>query len=107
MFRVCLLLLLSLSLSARADTAADKPQKDNAPPTDRLVPVKLGESVVELVGPWKFRIGDDPMWSQPDLNDSDWNDMDLTPGKNGYIAGWTARGYAGHSGYAWYRLQVN
>jgi hypothetical protein len=107
MFRVCLLLLLLLPLSARAEAAAKKPRKDDAARTDLPVQIKLGESVVELVGPWKFKIGDDPTWSQPDLNDSNWDDMDLTPGKNGYIAGWTARGYAGHSGYAWYRLQVD
>ena len=42
--------------------------------------------------------------------------MDLTPpaglydpilGSSGYVPGWTARGYPGYSGYAWYRLRVN
>ena len=33
--------------------------------------------------------------------------MDLTPGSSGLAAGWTARGHAGYSGYAWYRMQVD
>jgi hypothetical protein len=42
--------------------------------------------------------------------------MDLTPpqgshdpyiGSSGFVPGWTARGYPGYSGFAWYRLRVN
>jgi hypothetical protein len=42
--------------------------------------------------------------------------MDLTPppgsfdpilGSSGYLPGWTARGYKGYHGYAWYRLKIN
>ncbi len=78
--------------------------------------VKLGNAAVELFGPWKFHTGDDLRWAQPDFDDSGWDTMDMTPpagtadatlGSSGYIPGWTDRGYAGYSGYAWYRLTVD
>jgi Stage II sporulation protein E (SpoIIE) len=107
MLRACFFLLLLLPLSAHADAPVDKPQKDNAAPTDNLVHVRLGESSAELTGPWKFHIGDDPAWAQSDFDDSGWEEIDLTPGSNGLALGWTKLGHAGYSGYAWYRLQVN
>jgi hypothetical protein len=78
--------------------------------------VTLGNSTVELTGPWKFHTGDDMAWADPGFDDSAWATMDLTPpagsydpqiGSSGYVPGWTARGYRGYSGYAWYRLQVD
>jgi hypothetical protein len=78
--------------------------------------VRLGNEAVELFGPWKFHTGDDLRWAQPDFDDSGWATMDMTPppgtadatlGSSGYIPGWTDRGYAGYSGYAWYRLTVD
>jgi hypothetical protein len=106
MFRVRLLFVLLLTLSAYAAPTVDKPKNDQTAPTDSLVHVTLGESSAALVGPWKFQIGDDPAWAQPDFNDSGWEDVDLTPDRSGFAPGWTARGHAGHSGYAWYRVQV-
>jgi Stage II sporulation protein E (SpoIIE) len=78
--------------------------------------VTLGNATVALNGPWKFHTGDDPAWAQPDYDDSAWDKMDLTlppvsydpnGGTNGWIPGWTSRGYKDSSGYAWYRLRVN
>ena len=102
-----LLLLLLLPLSAYADGAIDDSQKPSAAAADDLIHVNLGESTVDLAGPWKFHVGDNPEWAHPDFNDSGWEDMDLTPGSRGQARGWTARGHAGYSGFAWYRLQVN
>jgi hypothetical protein len=107
MLRVRLLLLLLLPLSAHAAPGVGQPKNDNAASTDSLVHVRLGESAVDLAGPWKFRVGDDPAWAEPDFDDSGWEDVDLTPGSRGLAEGWTARGHAGYSGYAWYRLQVD
>jgi hypothetical protein len=106
MLRVRLLLLLLLSQAAYAGAVTSAPESA-ATTADRAVHVKLGESSVELAGPWKFHIGDDPAWAQPDFDDSSWEDVDLTPGSTGLAPGWTARGHKGYSGYAWYRLQVN
>jgi hypothetical protein len=105
MFRVRLLLLLLLPLSAYAASGVEKSQKGNAAPPARLIQVKLGEAAVELTGPWKFHVGDDPAWAQTDFDDSNWEDVDLTPGSSGLVLGWTAHGHAGYSGYAWYRLR--
>jgi len=109
--------LLLLLLAHRATA-------QNAPVTP-VTNITLGHSVVALTGPWKFHIGDspqangrrgDPRWAQPDYDDSAWGAMDLTPppgsydpviGSSGFVPGWTARGYKGYSGYAWYRLRVN
>jgi hypothetical protein len=78
--------------------------------------VTLGSAAVELSGPWKFHTGDNIAWAQPNFDDSGWAEMDLTPppgtadatlGSSGYLPGWTERGYAGYSGYAWYRLTID
>jgi Stage II sporulation protein E (SpoIIE)/Beta-galactosidase jelly roll domain len=103
-----LLLLLLLPPSAHAAPVVDQPQNAAVAPADSVVQVKLGESSVELDGPWKFHVGDDPAWSQPDFDDSSWEEIDLTPDSStGVALGWTAHGHRGYSGYAWYRLQVN
>jgi hypothetical protein len=79
------------------------------------VVILLGHSVVALNGPWKFQTGDNSHWAETAFDDSAWAAVDLTPkagshdpdvGLPGYVPGWTARGYAGYSGYAWYRLRV-
>jgi hypothetical protein len=97
------------------------------PPTPTSAEVRqvtLGNSTIPLDGLWKFHIGDSPQatgakgmaWADPSFDDSAWGTMDLTPppgsydpiiGSSGYVPGWTARGYKGYSGYAWYRLRVN
>ncbi len=107
-----LLLFFLMTASLPAQTAP--PQRDPAPlppgAADAPVEVTLGESTAELGGPWKFHTGDDPAWSQPAFDDSTWHSMDFNPpagSAEGYFPGWTARGYKGHSGFAWYRLRVS
>jgi hypothetical protein len=103
-----LLFLLLLPLSARAAPAVDQSKNAAAAPTDNVAQVKLGESSMELDGPWKFHVGDDPAWAQPGFDDSSWEEMDLTPGaRTGVALGWTAHGHRGYYGYAWYRLQID
>lgn len=77
--------------------------------------IVLGHSTVPLNGPWRFHIGDDPRWSSPDFDDSAWETVDLTPapgahdddvGLPGYVSGWSRRGHAGYTGYAWYRIRI-
>jgi hypothetical protein len=75
----------------------------------------LGHSVVPLNRPWKFHVGDDARWADPNFADGAWETVDLTPppgahdddvGLSGYVPGWTANGHAGYWGYAWYRIRV-
>ena len=107
--RLCFpLLLLSLfPLHASAQNAST-----SAAPTTN---VTLGQSIVALNGPWKFHIGDNPQWADPKFDDSQWENVDLTPkpgsfdpssGLSGYVPGWTAKGHPGYWGYAWYRIRV-
>ena len=101
-FLCLLMILLSESLTASAAPA----------PTAH---VTLGQSTAPLNGPWQFQVGDDPRRSAPDFDDSAWETVDLTPapgahdgdvGLPGYVSGWSRRGHAGYTGYAWYRLKV-
>lgn len=84
-----------------------------SPPPDASV--VLGHSTVPLNGPWRFHLGDDDRWSSPDFDDSGWETVDLTPaagahdgdvGLPGYVTGWSQRGHAHYTGYAWYRMKV-
>jgi hypothetical protein len=110
---LCLLLGLSPCALMTQGTGASARIPDSG---GAAVPVMLGQSVVALTGPWKFHIGDNPQWADPNFDDSAWDTMDLNPtpgsvvpylGGSGFVPGWTARGYAGYSGYAWYRLRLH
>jgi len=78
-------------------------------------PIVFGRSTVALTGAWKFHIGDNPQWADPNYDDSAWETVDLTPrlgvvdpftADPNYVPGWTTRGHAGYWGYAWYRIRV-
>jgi hypothetical protein len=111
----CLLALLACLVFSPVASAQTDPLQT---PTH----VTLGRSAVRLYGPWKFTLGDSPvdpsthapLWAAPGFDDSQWETVDLTPeglrdplgGFANYVKGWTARGHAGHWGYAWYRIRV-
>jgi hypothetical protein len=111
-----LILLGSLSAGAQTVPVAGQPASASAASAASKPNVKLGESSVELDGPWKFHTGDDMTWAQAAFDDSGWARMDLTPPPgsadqtlaiSGDLPGWTALGYPHYSGYAWYRLRIN
>ncbi len=89
----------------------------NAPtPAAPVTQITLGHSIVALTGPWKFHIGDNPRWADPNFDDSQWETVDLTPnagsidpsmGTEGFSPGWTAKGHPGYSGFAWYRMRIH
>jgi len=54
------------------------------------------ENVVDLRGSWKFSIGDNIEWSQPDYDDNHWETIKV-PGS------WEGQGFYGYDGYVWYR----
>ncbi len=76
--------------------------------------IRIGQAVVALTGPWKFHVGDNPRWADPDFDDSGWEDVDLTPkgatdymsGMSEFVPGWTTKRHPGYAGYAWYRLKL-
>ncbi|HEY4009075.1 MAG TPA: SpoIIE family protein phosphatase [Acidobacteriaceae bacterium] len=117
MRRVALLGLILLPLLTSAQTPSNAPAPAPSPTAttaDGVEHVHLGQSVTPLVGPWKFHTGDNPAWAQPGFDDSAWTSLDMTaeadpsdPSQLALLPGWTARGFPGYSGFAWYRLQVD
>jgi serine phosphatase RsbU (regulator of sigma subunit) len=117
LFSLLLSLLVWFGLDARSFAEA---LQAAAGPIEQIT---VGDSTASLNGPWKFHMGDSPadpvshapLWAEPGFDDSEWETVDLTPwdgsldpvyGVSGMVPGWTARGYAGHWGYGWYRLRV-
>jgi hypothetical protein len=54
---------------------------------------------MKLDGPWRFQVGDDPRWAEPDFDDSAWPTISLDQTL-------TEQGLDSYSGYAWYRLRL-
>jgi len=52
-----------------------------------------------LDGPWRFHLGDDPAWMNPDFDDAAWDKVTLSMPIN-------EQGIDTYSGYAWYRLRL-
>jgi hypothetical protein len=57
------------------------------------------QSIITLDGLWRFHPGDNPGWANPTFDDSAW--PLLRADKS-----WSAQGYAGLGGYAWYRFTL-
>jgi sialate O-acetylesterase len=52
--------------------------------------------VLDLEGNWKFSIGDNLKWAEPNYNDQYWEEI--------YVpSAWEDEGFSGFDGYAWYR----
>lgn len=49
-----------------------------------------------LEGEWKFKLGDEEEYKEPNYDDSAWDEV-FVPGY------WESQGYAGYNGVAWYR----
>lgn len=56
--------------------------------------------VIDLEGSWKFTIGDNKKWADPNYQDADWESIDVP-------AAWEEEGFYGYDGYAWYRKTFN
>ncbi len=87
-----------------------------APVEDGTQQIALGNSALALMGPWKFRVGDDLAWAQPGFDDTDWHDYTLDaqgwpesilPERNAFDPGWGGHGYRGAPNYGWYRIHVS
>ncbi len=59
----------------------------------------LGKATVSLDGLWQFRLGDDPEWASPALDDSTWQPIEV--GRS-----WEEQGHRDYTGFAWYRRHV-
>lgn len=54
---------------------------------------------IKLPQVWKFHTGDDPQWSEPGFNDSQWEHIKIG-------SPWENEGHPGYDGFAWYRVKV-
>lgn len=54
------------------------------------------ESVLDLRGMWKFTIGDNLEWAQPEFNDESWGQIRVP-------SSWESNGFVDYNGFAWYR----
>jgi hypothetical protein len=53
--------------------------------------------IIDLNRDWKFEIGNNPGWTNPLFNDSQWEKI-IVPST------WEEEGFPGYDGYAWYRI---
>jgi hypothetical protein len=58
-----------------------------------------GTGVVTLSGQWRFHTSDAMAWADPTLDDTQWETIKAD-------ATWGAQTHPGHTGYAWYRRQI-
>ena len=56
-------------------------------------------SLPDISQRWKFKLGDDASWSDPLLDDSDWQPIHLA-------MAWEKQGYPDYDGYACYRIHI-
>ena len=69
------------------------------------VPSHAARSVTDLSEPfslsgvWRFQLGDDPQWSSPEFDDSDWQTT--------AVPGSAPSGHPGYGGMLWYRLTLD
>jgi phosphoserine phosphatase RsbU/P len=82
------LLLVSLMLCAASDLHA------------QTFNLQTGrEPVASLDGLWRFHTGDNPAWSDPNYDDSQWPVLRSDEA-------WGEQGYQNYGGFAWYRFTV-
>lgn len=82
-------------LSARAQQQPQSPAPASVP---AAAPSAM-HGILELDGPWRFQMGDDPRWADPAFDDSSW--LTVTLGKS-----LAEQGFETYAGYAWYRLRI-
>jgi hypothetical protein len=79
-----------------ATNPASSPAK--APTQPAAVPFSF-HGTLNLDGPWRFQIGDDPRWADPAFDDSAWSTVTL--GKT-----LAEQGIESYAGFGWYRLRL-
>src|ERR1700689_3966531 len=63
-----------------------------------VVPATI-KGAIKINETWRFHIGDDPAWADPNFDDSAWDKVDLTQN-------FAEQGIESYTGYAWYRLRL-
>ena len=81
-----------------AAAASQAPAATAAAVANSAAPARI-HGAVSLDGPWRFQIGDDPMWADPKFDDSAWQTVTLGQPL-------ADQGIDAYAGYAWYRLRL-
>jgi len=92
-----MLLAGGLPLAAQA-AAAQGPSVPSAVPANAPAVAGL-HSTIDLDGPWRFQVGDDPRWADPSFDDSGWQKVTLRQSISD-------QGFDPYTGYGWYRLRL-
>jgi len=89
------------ALSVLANLAYAESQQ---PSTPTMKIEALGKGAALLDGPWQFHMGDNPAWSQPDIDDATghdgWEQLKAD-------APWGAQTHPNTEGYGWYRRHID
>jgi Serine phosphatase RsbU, regulator of sigma subunit len=67
--------------------------------TQVLVLQGVGNGIVPIDGNWQFHLGDNTVWAQPLLDDSQWETITAD-------GPWGTQGHPSYSGFAWYRRHL-
>ena len=92
-------LLLSVTVAWSSCLGQSEVPAPDAASGRTLVVAGVGTGFAPVDGDWQFHLGDDPRWSQPDLDDSHWESIQAD-------RPWGAQGHASYAGFAWYRRHV-
>ena len=90
----CLAVVCVWSTPLFAQTVADMA---NGPASGNSL--ARSHATLELDGPWRFQVGDDPRWADAGYDDSAWPTVSLSKPLS-------EQGVEGYSGYGWYRLKL-
>ena len=90
MLILCLSIIAALMLTDPVEAKSEKEYVTQ--------PEQSSTLLLDLRGQWKFRIGDDLAWANPELSTRDWRSI-FVPGS------WEDEGYPGYDGYGWYRKE--
>jgi hypothetical protein len=70
-----------------------------AAPAASGAPAAKVHATMEIDGPWRFQVGDDPRWADPSFDDSTWPTATISKPLS-------EQGFDSYSGYGWYRLKL-
>ncbi len=93
-----LLVLYACGLPVFWASAQQAPAAAPAASAANAVPAGI-HGVVQLDGPWRFQMGDDPRWADPAFDDSAWPTVTLDKSL-------VEQGFESYAGFAWYRLRI-
>lgn len=98
--RTMLCRLAAVCACALVVCAGGAQQASQSPPATPANPAPAAmHGVVQLDGPWRFQMGDDPRWAEPGLDDANWLTVTLDKSLSD-------QGFETYAGYAWYRLRI-